>query len=50
VRVLTTRVTTGRPLIVAQAVDSGAGVDPLSLVLNYNNVLVGASAYDPFTG
>jgi subtilisin family serine protease len=50
VRVLTTRVTAGRPLIVAQAVDSGAGVDPLSLVLNYNNVLVGASAYDPFTG
>jgi hypothetical protein len=50
VRVLTTRVTAGRPLIVAQAVDSGAGIDPLSLVLNYNNSLVGASAYDPFTG
>ena len=50
VRVLTTRVTAGRPLIVAQAVDGGAGVDPLSLVLNYNNALVGASAYDPFTG
>ena len=42
--------TAGRPLIVAQAVDSGAGVDPLSLVLNYNNALVGASAYDPSTG
>src|SRR5262249_18228914 len=26
------------------------GVDPLSLVLSYNNALVGASAYDPFTG
>jgi minor extracellular serine protease Vpr len=50
VRVLTTRVTAGRPLIVAQAVDGGAGVDPLSLVLSYNNALVGASAYDPFTG
>ena len=50
VRFLTTRVTAGRPLIVAQAADSGSGVDPLSLVLNYNNVLVGASAYDPFTG
>jgi hypothetical protein len=48
--VLTTRVTAGRPLIVAQAVDGGSGVDPLSLVLNYNNALVGASAYDPFTG
>ena len=50
VRVLTTRVTAGRPLIVAQAVDSGSGVDPLSLVINYNNALVGASAYDPLTG
>jgi hypothetical protein len=50
VRFLTTRVTAGRPLIVAQAVDPGSGVDPLSLVLNYNHVLVGASAYDPFTG
>jgi hypothetical protein len=50
VRVLTTRVTAGRPLIVAQAVDGGSGVDPLSLVLSYNNALVGASAYDPFTG
>jgi minor extracellular serine protease Vpr len=50
VRLLTTRVTAGRPLIVAQAVDGGSGVDPLSLVLSYNNALVGASAYDPFTG
>jgi len=50
VRVLTTRITAGRPLIVAQAVDSGAGVDPLSLVINYSGALVGASAYDPSTG
>lgn len=50
VRVLTTRVTAGRPLIVAEAGDSGAGVDPLSLVINYNNALVGASAYDPVSG
>jgi minor extracellular serine protease Vpr len=50
VRVLTTRVTAGRPLIVAQAVDAGAGVDPLSLVINYSGALVGASAYDPATG
>jgi hypothetical protein len=48
--VLTTRITAGRPLIVAQAVDAGAGVDPLSLVLNYSGALVGASAYDPLTG
>jgi hypothetical protein len=50
VRVLTTRVTAGRPLIVAQAVDEGAGIDPLSLVINYSGALVGASAYDPLTG
>ncbi|HEX4678557.1 MAG TPA: S8 family serine peptidase, partial [Gaiellaceae bacterium] len=50
VRVFTTRVTAGRPLIVAQVVDAGAGVDPLSLVINYSGALVGASAYDPVTG
>jgi minor extracellular serine protease Vpr len=49
-RILTTRVTAGRPLIVAQAADSGSGVDPLSLVISYNNALVGASAYDPLSG
>jgi hypothetical protein len=37
-------------LIVAQAVDAGSGVDPLSLVINYNKALVGASAYDPLSG
>jgi minor extracellular serine protease Vpr len=50
VRVLTTRVTAGRPLIVAQAVDLQSGVDPLSLVFNYGRTLIGASAYDPATG
>ena len=50
VRILTTRVTAGRPLIVAQAFDLGAGVDPLSLVINYNRALVGASLYDPLSG
>jgi subtilisin family serine protease len=50
VRLLTTRVNAGRPLIVAQAVDLGSGVDPLSLVISYNKALVGASAYDPSTG
>ncbi len=49
-RLLTTRVSAGRPLIVAQALDGGAGVDPLSLVLSYQGVLIGASAYDPFSG
>ena len=50
VRVLTTRVTAGRPLIVAQALDLGAGVDPLSRVISYNRALVGASLYDPLSG
>jgi minor extracellular serine protease Vpr len=50
VRMLTTRVTAGRPLLVAQAVDAQSGVDPLSLVVSYGNVLVGASAYDPASG
>jgi hypothetical protein len=50
VRILTTRVSAGRPLIVAQAVDLQSGVDPLSLVINYDGALVGASDYDPSTG
>ena len=50
VRILNTRVTAGRPLIAAVAVDPQSGVDPLSLVINYNNALVGASAYDPASG
>ena len=50
IRILTTRVTAGRPLIVAQAVDSQSGVDPLSLAIGYNRALVGASDYDPTTG
>ena len=49
-RILTTRVTAGRPLIVARAVDNGSGVDPLSLVIGYDHALVGASAYDPESG
>jgi hypothetical protein len=47
---LTTQVNAGRPLIVARAVDAGAGVDPLSLVFSYGGVLIGASAYDPASG
>ena len=50
VRLLTTRVSAGRPLLVAEVIDLGSGVDPLSLVVGYGNALVGASAYDPFTG
>ena len=50
VHILTTRITAGRPLIVAQVVDTQSGVDPLSLVINYEHALVGASAYDPSSG
>lgn len=50
VRVLTTRISAGRPLILAQAVDLQSGVDPLSLVINYDGALVGASDYDPSSG
>ena len=50
VRVLTTTVSAGHPLVVAQAVDFGAGVDPLSLVLSYKKALIGASAYDRSSG
>jgi hypothetical protein len=40
----------GRPTIVARVTDAGAGVDPLSLVIAYRNVLVGAALYDPDSG
>ncbi len=51
VKLVTTRVAAGRPTIAAIARDSQSGIDPLSLVLAYNNnVLLGASAYDPGTG
>ena len=50
VRLLTKRVSVGRPLMVAQVDDAGAGVDPLSLVFSYKGVLIGASGYDPLSG
>jgi hypothetical protein len=50
IQLLTRRVTAGRPTIVARARDRGAGVDPLSLVIAYRGVLVGAVAYDPISG
>jgi hypothetical protein len=50
VELVTQRVPAGRPLLIARTLDLGAGVDPLSLVLAYKRVLVGASAYDPLSG
>jgi minor extracellular serine protease Vpr len=50
IRVLTRRVAAGRPTIATQVLDSGSGVDPFSLVLSYNQALVGAIAFDRATG
>jgi minor extracellular serine protease Vpr len=50
IRLLTRRVAKGRPTIVARVTDKGAGVDPLSLVISYRGVLVGAALYDPVSG
>ena len=50
VRLLTTRVTSGRPTIAIRTLDRGASVDPFSLTLNYGRVLVGAAAYDSSSG
>jgi minor extracellular serine protease Vpr len=47
---ITTTVAAGRPTIVARTLDLQSGVDPLSLVIAYGKVLVGAAAYDPVTG
>jgi hypothetical protein len=50
IRILTHRVSTGRSMIAAIVTDRGAGVDPLSLVIAYRQVLVGAALYDPASG
>jgi hypothetical protein len=50
VRLVTRRVSAGRPTIVFRVRDRGAGVNPLSLVLSYRGALVGASAYDVASG
>ena len=49
-RLVTRRVAAGRPMLVARALDAGAGVNPFSLVIAYRGVLVGAAAYDRASG
>jgi minor extracellular serine protease Vpr len=50
-KLLTRRVTAGRPLLAARVTDAGSGVDPLSLVIQYRpRVLLGAALYDPSSG
>jgi minor extracellular serine protease Vpr len=50
VQLLTRRVAAGRPTLAVRAQDSGAGVDPYSMVMAYRGVLIGAAAYDPGSG
>lgn len=50
VKVLTTRLAAGRPSIVARVTDSQSGVDPLSLLLLYKNLQIGAYEFDSETG
>ena len=49
-RFLTKRVSAGRPALAAIVRDGGAGVDPLSLVVGYKQVLLLAALYDRSTG
>ena len=50
-KLLTKRVTAGRPTLAARVTDLGSGVDPLSLVIQYRaRVLLGAALYDPTNG
>jgi hypothetical protein len=50
VKLLTTRVSAGRPTLVLQTRDTQSGVDPLSVTIGYTGVLVGAASFDPATG
>jgi subtilisin family serine protease len=50
VRLLTTTVAEGRPALVLRTRDSQSGVDPSSLTIGYQGVLIGASFYDPTSG
>jgi hypothetical protein len=49
-RLLTTRVTAGRPTIVFRSLDTQSGVDPASLTLGYDGTLLAVGSYDPTTG
>lgn len=50
VQPLTTRVTAGRPTLAFRATDAQSGVDPASLTVGYQGVLVGAGSFDRATG
>ena len=47
---ITSKVSAGRPLIALRVLDGDSGIDPFSLVISYQDVLIGAAAYDPVSG
>ena len=50
VSLVTTQVSAGRPMVVLRVLDANSGVDPFSIIIAYRQQLVGAAAYDPFSG
>ncbi|MGH3131470.1 MAG: Ig-like domain-containing protein, partial [Gaiellaceae bacterium] len=50
VQLITTRVAAGRPAVAVRVTDAGAGVDPLSLILDYRGLQIGATLFDAKTG
>jgi len=49
-QLLSTTLTTGRPTIVLRSVDTQSGVDPESLTIGYQGVLVAVGGYERATG
>ena len=50
VKLITSRVASGRPSLAFRATDTQSGVDPLALEIGFQRTLFGASFYDPATG
>jgi hypothetical protein len=50
VKLLTPRVSAGRPSIALRASDTQSGVDPLSIALDYSSLLTGAALFDRSSG
>jgi subtilisin family serine protease len=50
IELITRRVSSGRPTVVARVRDAASGVDPLSMLLLFGAFQLGASQYDPDTG
>ena len=50
ITLITTRVSAGRPTVVARVTDALSGVDPLALLLLFGTNQLGATQFDPETG